>query len=59
MEKLSEKYKFSVVVSSGGLRCIVDNHAPDFDRQWEVPIVIKEQKISGMATIHGNILTDN
>ena len=42
------KYDADIVISSAGIKCLIDNHGPHFDRQWELPVVIKEYKVQGM-----------
>ncbi|XP_026479915.1 little elongation complex subunit 2-like [Ctenocephalides felis] len=36
------KYNANIVISSSGLKCLLDNHPPKYCREWIIPIVIKE-----------------
>jgi hypothetical protein len=46
-EKLAIQYGADVVLSAGGVTCIMDNHDPAYERGWEIPIVIKEYTVDG------------
>lgn len=39
------------MISSSGLKCLLDNHAPKYLTEWIIPIVIKEFDME-----NGNIL---
>ncbi|XP_046564307.1 LOW QUALITY PROTEIN: little elongation complex subunit 2-like [Haliotis rubra] len=41
-EILAERHGCQLVTCSASLKCLVDNHAPKFDRDWEIPVVIKQ-----------------
>ncbi|XP_048247538.1 little elongation complex subunit 2-like [Haliotis rufescens] len=41
-EILAERHGCQIVTCSSALKCLVDNHAPKFDRDWEIPVVIKQ-----------------
>ena len=46
-EKLANKYAAEVVISASGLKCLVDQGA-NLERQWELPVVVKEHTIEGL-----------
>jgi hypothetical protein len=31
-----------VVISSSGLKHITDNHPPNFEKTWDLPVIVKE-----------------
>ncbi|XP_067649843.1 little elongation complex subunit 2-like [Haliotis asinina] len=41
-EILAERHGCQLVTCSAALKCLVDNHAPKFDLDWEIPVVIKQ-----------------
>jgi hypothetical protein len=36
-----------VVISSSGLKRITDNHPPNFEKSWDLPVTVKEYTKSG------------
>ncbi|KAK7871684.1 hypothetical protein R5R35_009048 [Gryllus longicercus] len=44
-EILAVKEKADIVISSSGLKCIADNISSKFDRDWNIPIVVKQFNI--------------
>ncbi|XP_047120106.1 little elongation complex subunit 2-like isoform X1 [Schistocerca piceifrons] len=35
-----------VVISMSGLKCIMDNFSPEYDTEWDIPVVVREEKSS-------------
>ncbi|KAK3104372.1 hypothetical protein FSP39_000408 [Pinctada imbricata] len=44
-EVLVERHHPHVVISSSALRCLIDNHAPKYQREWELPVTVKETQV--------------
>ena len=40
IKKLLETYDMEIVLSESSLACLIDNHSPSFERQWEMPVKI-------------------
>ncbi len=47
ISKLLEKYDAQIVSTESSLACIIDNHGPMFERQWEMPVVVKNVSFQG------------
>ena len=41
-ERLAIKYGAHVAISASSLQCLIDNPLPQFPRQWEMPVVVKD-----------------
>ncbi|KAJ7354724.1 ER membrane protein with type-III transmembrane domains [Desmophyllum pertusum] len=41
---LAKKHKVDIVISSSGLNTLLDNHPPDYSKQWQLPITVKRQE---------------
>ncbi|XP_041367418.1 little elongation complex subunit 2-like [Gigantopelta aegis] len=48
-EILADKYVCDVVLSSSVLQCLVDNHSPNYDRDWQIPVVVKRDPSKHIA----------
>ncbi|XP_069683679.1 little elongation complex subunit 2-like isoform X2 [Periplaneta americana] len=46
-EKLALVNGAHIVISSSGLKHIADNHAPGFEKSWDIPIVVKDYARNG------------
>ncbi|XP_013396855.1 little elongation complex subunit 2 isoform X2 [Lingula anatina] len=49
-ERLAQKYGADVVLSSSVLKCLVDNQAPGYQHQWELPVTIREHSVQDPVT---------
>ena len=45
-ERLAIKYGAHVVISSSSLQCLIDNNGPLFQRQWEMPVIVKDHVLT-------------
>jgi len=45
-ERLAVKYGAHIVISSSSLQCLIDNNGPHFQRQWEIPVIVKDHVVS-------------
>ncbi|XP_033639967.1 little elongation complex subunit 2-like isoform X1 [Asterias rubens] len=43
--KLATKYQANVVIATASLATLADNHAPDFDKNWQIPIHVKSTRL--------------
>ncbi|XP_030846239.1 little elongation complex subunit 2 [Strongylocentrotus purpuratus] len=50
-QKLAEVYKADIVVSAGSFFTLVNNHAPLYEHQWEIPLEVKERPTGKVAFI--------
>jgi len=46
-ENLAVANAVHVVISSSGLKRIVDNHPPNYEKTWDVPVTVKEYRQCG------------
>lgn len=46
-EHLAIENRAHIVISSGALQCLVDNHAPKHQEHWEMPITVKDFPLKG------------
>jgi hypothetical protein len=50
-DKLAERFAVAsaahVVISSSGLKRIVDNHPPNYEKTWDLPVIVKEYRQCG------------
>ncbi|XP_066301538.1 little elongation complex subunit 2-like isoform X1 [Branchiostoma lanceolatum] len=46
-EKLAAKYGAHIVLSADALCTLLDNHAPHYQEQWELPVTVKESTSTG------------
>lgn len=44
-EELAKQYNCDVVISSSGLKTIIDNYGPDYNNLWDLPIIVKDYGI--------------
>ncbi|XP_021350455.1 little elongation complex subunit 2-like [Mizuhopecten yessoensis] len=44
-EVMAVQHRAHIVISPGALMCLVDNHAPDYSRGWELPFSVKEYDV--------------
>ncbi|XP_033761765.1 little elongation complex subunit 2-like [Pecten maximus] len=44
-EILAVQHRGHIVISPGALMCLVDNHVPDYNRDWELPFSVKEYDV--------------
>ncbi|XP_059153297.1 uncharacterized protein LOC131939079 [Physella acuta] len=47
VKNLACKYKIPVVMSSSVVKCLFNNHGPNYDRAWNIPVIIKDQVSDG------------
>ena len=47
---LARKHKVDIVISSSGLDTLLDNHAPDYGKQWQLPVTV--QRREGSVLLH-------
>ena len=47
---LARKHKVDIVISSSGLNTLLDNHAPDYGKQWQLPVTV--QRLEGSVLLH-------
>ena len=40
IKKLLEIYSAEIVLAESSLACLIDNHGPSFERQWEMPVKV-------------------
>ncbi|XP_030849397.1 little elongation complex subunit 2-like [Strongylocentrotus purpuratus] len=50
-QKLAEVYKADIVLSAGSFFTLVNNHAPLYEHQWEIPLEVKERPTGKVAFI--------
>lgn len=43
-ENLAVANAVHVVISSSGLKRIVDNHPPNYEKTWDLPVTVKEYR---------------
>lgn len=41
-EHIAKQFDCNIVISSSGLKTIVDNYGPDFRRAWDLPVIVKQ-----------------
>jgi hypothetical protein len=41
-ERIAVANGVHVVISSSGLKRITDNHPPNFEKTWDLPVIVKE-----------------
>ncbi|GLV32446.1 hypothetical protein CBL_00845 [Carabus blaptoides fortunei] len=46
-EQLAKQYGCDVVITSSGLKTIIDNFGPDYNSSWDIPVIVKECEING------------
>lgn len=50
-DEIAEKFAVAngvhVVISSSSLKRIADNHPPNFEKTWDLPVIVKEYTESG------------
>ena len=51
---LARKHKVDIVISSSGLNTLLDNHAPDYGKQWQLPVTV--QRLEGSVLLHRSSL---
>ncbi|XP_019645973.1 PREDICTED: little elongation complex subunit 2-like [Branchiostoma belcheri] len=49
-QKLAAKYGAHIVLSASALCTLLDNHAPHYQEQWELPVTVKESTSTGDST---------
>ena len=49
---LARKHKVDIVISSSGLNTLLDNHAPDYRKQWQLPITV--QQLEGSVLLYSS-----
>ncbi|XP_065935196.1 little elongation complex subunit 2 [Magallana gigas] len=59
-EHLAVENRAHIVISSGALQCLVDNHAPKHLEHWEMPITVKDfpLKEGDKVTVHRVVFID-
>lgn len=45
---LSQRYKVHITISASVLACLVNNHAPNYDREWEIPFTVRDYQLQGV-----------
>ncbi|KAK7070613.1 hypothetical protein SK128_023983 [Halocaridina rubra] len=58
---LAKKHRANIVVSTSALKVIVDNSGPSFDKEWDVPVVIRNytvQDVDGKKIDHRIVFID-
>lgn len=45
---LSQRYKVHITISASALACLVNNHAPNYDREWEIPFTVRDYQLQGV-----------
>ena len=50
-ENLAVANAVHVVISSSGLKRIVDNHPPNYEKTWDLPVTVKEYRQCGKIFI--------
>ncbi|CAH1789017.1 unnamed protein product [Owenia fusiformis] len=60
IKQLLAQYNTDIVVSSSGLKCLLDNNAPQFSRQWMLPLLVKEYttKVNGKSVQKKVVIID-
>jgi hypothetical protein len=46
-ENLAVASAAHVVISSSGLKRIIDNHPPNYEKTWDLPVTVKEYRQCG------------
>lgn len=49
-EKLCSRYEPHVCLTRDALVRLLDNHGPDFQEQWELPVCVKLNAVKGTAS---------
>ncbi|XP_078571480.1 little elongation complex subunit 2-like [Branchiostoma floridae x Branchiostoma japonicum] len=57
-EKLAAKYGAGIVLSADALCTLLDNHAPHYQEQWELPVIVKESAATGDGTSTRTVIID-
>ncbi|XP_064614667.1 little elongation complex subunit 2-like [Liolophura sinensis] len=59
-EVLAQKYGCQIVLSSGGLKCLLDNQSPGYQRDWQLPVIVKEYPVvdNGKTFLHKVVYID-
>nr|XP_054767927.1 little elongation complex subunit 2-like isoform X1 [Lytechinus pictus] len=55
--KLSEVYNADIVLSANSFFTLVNNHAPLYEHQWEIPIEVKERPTGKVAFIEEPLMS--
>ncbi|XP_063421531.1 uncharacterized protein LOC134706486 [Mytilus trossulus] len=42
---LSQRSKVHITISASAIACIVNNHAPNYNREWEIPFTVKDYQL--------------
>ncbi|VDI27466.1 Hypothetical predicted protein [Mytilus galloprovincialis] len=42
---LSQRSKVHITISASAITCIVNNHAPNYNREWEIPFTVKDYQL--------------
>lgn len=40
-EYLAHYHRANIVISTSAMKVLVDNHGPNFDKEWDIPVEVK------------------
>jgi len=44
---LAKQHQVNVVLSPSALKTLLDNPGPNFDKEWDIPVIVKSFPITG------------
>lgn len=44
---LAQKHQANIVICTSALKTIADNHGPNFDNEWDIPVRVQSYTIEG------------
>lgn len=54
IKKLLEMYDAEIVLAESSVACLLDNHAPQLERQWEMPVKVAVVTEKGTVSLNLN-----
>ncbi|MPC18983.1 Little elongation complex subunit 2 [Portunus trituberculatus] len=60
-EYLAQQHRANIVISTSALKVLADNHGPNFDKEWDIPVEVKSYMIKdpdGNQTQHRVVYID-
>lgn len=51
-EYLARQHRANIVISTSAMKVLADNHGPNFDKEWDVPVEVKSYVEKGKKLIN-------
>ena len=44
---LAQQHRANIVISTSAMKVLADNHGPNFDKEWDIPVEVKSYLVTG------------